>query len=98
MMDMMEPDIGGEPGEWLGKEIVGAAAQRCSLWAPAGRIDPVRVFELMLYVEQPYPDRSCDKGYRSVDRQKTAPAKPRDHQAHQQGDCDIRSHDAEPAA
>ena len=55
-MNMMEPDVGGEPRKRLGKEIVRTASQSGGLLIPVGFIDPKSIFELMLYIKQPDAD------------------------------------------
>lgn len=53
VVDVVKPDIGGEPLQDLRHHIVRAAVQRGGLQAPVIRFIPMRVLELMLDEEEP---------------------------------------------
>jgi hypothetical protein len=64
VMDMVQPDVAGEELQDLRQPQIRATAERRVRVAPVRRCLPVRIFELVLHVEQPDPDRSCEQGRR----------------------------------
>jgi len=61
MMDVVHPDIGGEPTQDVRQVIMGAAVQRRLVKIPALVMGPEGVLELVLDVEQPDANRTCEK-------------------------------------
>src|SRR5215208_3633918 len=59
MMDVMEADIAREPLQQAGQLVEGAAAQSRSRVVPVLAALPVRIFELVLHVEQPDARGAC---------------------------------------
>jgi hypothetical protein len=55
MVDMMHPDIGGEPAQDARQIVMRAAVQRRLVKIPALVMGPERILELVLDVEQPDP-------------------------------------------
>ena len=61
MVDMVHPDIGGEPTQDVRQVIMGAAVQRRLVKIPARVLGPEGILELVLDVEQPDSNRICEK-------------------------------------
>ena len=57
MMNVMHTDIGREPAQDMRQIVMRAAVQRRLVQVPGGGLDPKRILELMLNVEEPNADR-----------------------------------------
>ena len=60
MVDMVHPDIGGEPAQDVRQVIMGAAVQCRLVKIPSLVMGPDGVLELVLDVEQPDANRTCE--------------------------------------
>ncbi len=67
---MVHPDIGGEPTQDVRQVIMGAAVQGRLVKTPALVTGPEGVLELVLDVEQPDANRTCEKRDRQLHKQK----------------------------
>ncbi|GLS21559.1 hypothetical protein GCM10007874_45760 [Labrys miyagiensis] len=63
---------------------------------PSFLMNPTRVFELVLDVEEPHSDRSCDQHYRYLDEKKRLEAHELRHQGNEYRNREIRSHRTDP--
>ena len=73
MVDMVRPDIGGEPAQDARQVIVGAAVQRRLVKIPALVTGPEGILELVLNVEQPDANRTCEKRDRRLGERYSCP-------------------------
>jgi hypothetical protein len=58
VVDVVNSDVGRKPAQHGRKLQMRASAHRGIMKRPIGALVPMRVFELMLYVEQPHAERS----------------------------------------
>ena len=65
MVDVVHPDIGGEPAQDARQNIVRTAVQCRLLGGPVVVVLPECILELVLDIEQPDAERRCEKRNRS---------------------------------
>jgi len=96
MMHMVNANIGGKPAQDRGQVVMRTAVQGCIVQLPVIGIVPMCCLELVLHVEQPYPDRRGDQCRgQEHQKQRREPADIADHcQKNRNGK--IGSHGADP--
>ena len=69
VMDVMDSDAGGDPLERLGEHQVRTALEGSIEVRPVGMLMPIRIFELVLYVEEPHTDGRTDHEHWQVNQE-----------------------------
>src|ERR1700733_974539 len=72
------------------------ALQRSNVKIPALVTGPESIFELVLDVEQPNANRTCEKRDRQLHKQEWTQADQPDHCSGENCDCEVRYHRAQP--
>src|SRR5262245_2614197 len=98
MVNMVQPDIAGEPLQHFRQLEVGAAAQRGGGIIPVAMALPVSTLELVLDVEHPDPAQARYKGNRQLDHEVSLNPDRRLHHDEQRQDEDVAEVDTEALA
>src|SRR5579863_1547340 len=96
MVDVMHADVGGEPAKDDWKIVMRTAAQCSFMDVPGLIVSPKRIFELVLHIEQPDPERSADEHDRQLHKQKRADADHANDDGCEEPNSEIRRHGTQP--
>ena len=69
VVDVMDPDAGCDPLERLGEHEMRTPLETRLEVRPVGVLVPIRIFELVLYVEEPHTDNRREHEHRKVNQQ-----------------------------
>src|SRR5882762_4332718 len=90
MVNVVKPDVAGEPLEHFGQFVERTALQRCLGVIPVAAAFPVNAIKLMLHIKQPYPSRAGYHQHRQLNDQERLKPKYPDQSHSHQADRQIR--------
>src|SRR5580704_5529686 len=96
MMNVVSPDIRGEPAQNTREVIIGTTVKRRLVQIPSPFVKPCSILELMLHIEQPDPDRGREEHDWQMHEQEWADPDQPNHDGDENRDGGVGCHGAEP--